>query len=84
MQGEEIAEAFNAIYSTILGYKKLTPRQVFSRIRCWVSLSERTSTTIDGRMVNGYKVVNLNPYELEGLPVTTIPKTKNMNRVFRF
>ncbi len=84
MQGEEIAEAFNAIYSTILGYKKLTPRQVFSRIRCWVSLSERTSTTIDGRMVNGYKVVNLNPYGLEGLPVTTIPKTENMNRVFRF
>lgn len=84
MQGEEIAEAFNAIYSTILGYKKLTPRQVFSRIRCWVSLSERTSTTIDGRMVNGYKVVSLNPYGLEGLPVTTIPKTENMSRVFRF
>lgn len=84
MTGEAIEQAFNSVYSGILGYDPLKQRAVFTKIGCWVKLSSRTSTTIDGVRMNGYRVLNLNPFDLEDNPIETISATTDMERVFKF
>lgn len=84
MTGEAIEQAFNSVYSGILGYGPLKQRAVFTKIGCWVKLSSRTSTTIDGVRMNGYRVLNLNPFDLEDNPIETISATTDMERVFKF
>lgn len=84
MTGEDIEQAFNSVYSSILGYAPLKQRAVFTKIGCWVKLSSRTSTTIDGVRMNGYRVLNLNPFDLEDNPIETISATTDMERVFKF
>lgn len=84
MTGEEIKNAFNAVYSAILGYSELTRNEAFAKVGCWIKLSDRTSTTRNGVRMNGYRVENLNPYGLEGNPIEAIPLTANMSRVFKF
>lgn len=84
MTGEAIEQAFNSVYSGILGYVPLKQRAVFTKIGCWVKLSPRTSTRINGEIKNGYRVLNLNPFRLEGNPIETISPTANMSRIFKF
>lgn len=84
MTGEEIKNAFNAVYSAILGYSELTRNEAFAKVGCWIKLSGRTSTTRNGVRMNGYRVENLNPYGLEGNPIETISLTTNMSRIFKF
>lgn len=84
MTGEAIEQAFNSVYSGILGYDPLKQRAVFTKIGCWVKLSSRTSTTIDGVRMNGYRVLNLNPFDLEGNPIEAISATTDMERIFKF
>ena len=84
MTGEAIEQAFNSVYSGILGYDPLKQRAVFTKIGCWVKLSSRTSTTIDGVRMNGYRVLNLNPFDLEDNPIETISATTDMERIFKF
>lgn len=84
MTGEDIEQAFNSVYSSILGYAPLKQRAVFTKIGCWVKLSSRTSTTIEGVRMNGYRVLNLNPFDLEDNPIETISATTDMERVFKF
>lgn len=84
MTGEAIEQAFNSVYSGILGYDPLRQRAVFTKIGCWVKLSSRTSTTIDGVRMNGYRVLNLNPFDLEGNPIEAISATTDMERIFKF
>lgn len=84
MTGEAIEQAFNSIYSGILGYEPLTQRAVFTKIGCWVKLSSRTSTTIDGIRINGYRILNLNPFGLEDSPIEIISADTNMERIFQF
>lgn len=84
MTGEAIEQAFNSVYSGILGYDPLKQRAVFTKIGCWVKLSSRTSTTIDGVRMNGYRILNLNPFDLEGNPIEAISATTDMERIFKF
>ena len=84
MTGEAIEQAFNSVYSGILGYDPLKQRAVFTKIGCWVKLSSRTSSTIDGVRMNGYRVLNLNPFDLEGNPIEAISATTDMERIFKF
>lgn len=84
MTGETIAQAFNSVYSGILGYEPLSQRAVFTKIDCWVKLSARTSTTINGERINGYRVINLNPFGLEENPLERISADTDMERIFKF
>ena len=84
MTGESIEQAFNSVYSGILGYEPLKQRAVFTRIGCWIKLSNRTSTRINGEIKNGYRVLNLNPFGLEGTPLQTISSNTDMERIFKF
>lgn len=84
MTGEAIEQAFNSVYSGILGYEPLTQRAVFTKIGGWVKLSARTSTTIDGIRINGYRILNLNPFGLEDSPIEIISADTNMERIFQF
>lgn len=84
MTGEDIERAFNSVYSGILGYEPLKQRAVFTKIDCWVKLSARTSTTINGVRINGYRVLNINPFGLKNAPIETIPSPTDMKRIFAF
>lgn len=84
--GNTLTEKFNNLWQGILGYDVLTNNQAFPKIKLFCKLSERTSTRVGGRTVNGYKVIS---YDVLGLndecePVTIIPANIDMRNKFRF
>lgn len=82
--GEELTEKFNAIYSGVLGYAPLTPRQAIPIIRNFCTISERTSKRVEGKPIGAYKVIDYNPFGLEGEPLKRITANQNMKSFFRF
>ena len=82
--GAELTDRFNAIYSGLLNYPNLTPKQAIPLIRNFCTLSERTSMRINGKTVGAYRILNLNPFGLEGMPLERIPATTSVSRFFRF
>lgn len=82
--GVELTNRFNAIYSGLLNYSILTPKQAIPIIRNFCTLSERTSKRINGRLVMGYRIININPYRLEGEPLERISAGISINHLLKF
>ena len=72
------------LYSGLLNHPNLTPKQAIPLIRSFCTLSERTSMRINRRPVGAYKILNLNPFGLEGMPLERIPATTSVSHFFRF
>lgn len=84
LTGAQLTDRFNAIYSGLLNYPNLTPKQAIPLIRNFCTLSERTSMRINGRPVGAYKILNLNPFGLEGEPLERISARTSVNHLLRF
>lgn len=80
----QLTENFNTIYSGLLNHPNLTPNKAIRLIRHFCTLSERTTTRINGKPISGYRILNFNPYGLEGEPLSRIPATTSVNRLLRF
>lgn len=80
----QLTENFNTIYSGLLNHPNLTPNKAIRLIRHFCTLSERTTTRIKGKPISGYRILNYNPYGLEGEPLSRIPATTSVNRLLRF
>lgn len=82
--GAELTNRFNAIYSGLLNYPSLTPRQAIPLIRNFCTLSDKTSIRIDGRPVGAYRIIDTNPYRLEGEPLERISAETPITRLLKF
>lgn len=82
--GAELTSRFNAIYSGLLNYPSLTPRQAIPLIRNFCTLSDKTSIRIDGRPVGAYRIIDTNPYRLEGEPLERISAETPITRLLKF
>ena len=82
--GAQLTEKFNSIYSGLLNYPNLTPKKAFTLIKIFCTLSERTSMRINGRPVPAYRILNLNPFGLEGEPLERISANTSVVHLLRF
>lgn len=82
--GPQLTEKFNIIYNGLLKNPSLTSKQAIPLIKNFCTLSERTSMRINGKPVGAYRILNLNPFGLEGEPLSRIPATTSVNRLLRF
>lgn len=82
--GAELTSRFNAIYSGLLNYPSLTPRQAIPLIRNFCTLSDKTSIRIDGRPVGAYRIIDTDPYRLEGEPLERISAETPITRLLKF
>lgn len=82
--GSQLTEKFNSIYSGLLNYPNLTPKKAFTLIKIFCTLSERTSMRINGRPVPAYRILNLNPFGLEGEPLERISANTSVVHLLRF
>ena len=82
--GPQLTEKFNIIYNGFLRNPSLTSKQAIPLIKNFCTLSERTSMRINGKPVGAYRILNLNPFGLEGEPLSRIPATTSVNRLLRF
>lgn len=82
--GAQLTEKFNSIYSGLLNYPNLTPKKAFTLIKIFCTLSERTSMRINGRPVPAYRILNLNPFGLEGEPLERILANTSVVHLLRF
>lgn len=82
--GTELTNKFKNIYSGLLKYPIITPKQAIPLIRNFCSLSDRTSIRRDGKPVNAYRILNLNPFGLEGEPLERIPAETPLTTLLRF
>lgn len=82
--GTQLTEKFNIIYSGILSYPSLTPKQAIPLIKNFCTLSERTSMRINGKPVGAYRILNLNPFGLEGEPLERISARTSVTHLLRF
>lgn len=82
--GPQLTEKFNIIYNGFLRNQSLTSKQAIPLIKNFCTLSERTSMRINGKPVGAYRILNLNPFGLEGEPLSRIPATTSVNRLLRF
>ncbi len=82
--GAQLTEKFNSIYSGLLNYPNLTPKKAFTLIKIFYTLSERTSMRINGRPVPAYRILNLNPFGLEGEPLERISANTSVVHLLRF
>lgn len=82
--GAELTSRFNAIYSGLLNYPSLTPRQAIPLIRNFCTLSDKTSTRINGRPVGAYRIIDTDPYRLEGEPLERISAETPITRLLKF
>lgn len=84
MTGEELCAGFNAIYSGILGHRPVTQRQCFIHLKSIISLSSRTSIKKNGKVINGYRILSINPYDLSEHHLLVIDKIKDMRNLLKF
>ena len=82
--GVELTDRFNAIYSGLLNCPQLTPKQAIPIIRNFCTLSDRTSKRINGRPVMGYRIIDTNPYQLEGEPLERISADTSVIHLLKF
>lgn len=82
--GTQLTEKFNIIYSGLLNYPSLTPKQAIPLIKNFCTLSERTSMRINGKPVGAYRILNLNPFGLEGEPLERISAITSVTHLLRF
>lgn len=82
--GSQLTEKFNIIYNGLLRNPNLTSKQAIPLIKNFCTLSERTSMRINGKPVGAYRILNLNPFGLEGEPLSRIPATTSVNQLLRF
>lgn len=82
--GVQLTEKFNSIYSGLLNHPNLTPKKAFTLIKSFCTLSERTSMRINGRPVPAYRILNLNPFGLEGEPLERISASTSVVHLLRF
>lgn len=82
--GAQLTEKFNIIYSGLLNYPNLTPKQAIPLIKNFCTLSERTSMRINGKPVGAYRILNLNPFGLEGEPLQRISAKTSVTHLLRF
>lgn len=82
--GPQLTEKFNIIYNVFLRNPSLTSKQAIPLIKNFCTLSERTSMRINGKPVGAYRILNLNPFGLEGEPLSRILATTSVNRLLRF
>lgn len=82
--GAQLTENFNIIYSGLLNYPSLTPKQAIPLIKNFCTLSERTSMRINGKPVGAYKILNLNPFGFEGEPLERISARTSVTHLLRF
>lgn len=82
--GMQLTEKFNIIYSGLLNYPSLTPKQAIPLIKNFCTLSERTSMRINGKPVGAYRILNLNPFGLEGEPLERISARTSVTHLLRF
>ena len=80
----QLTERFNIIYSGLLNYPSLTPKQAFPLIKNFCTLSERTSMRINGKPVGAYRILNLNPFGLEGEPLERISARTSVTHLLKF
>lgn len=81
---DELTDRFNAIYSGLLNCPQLTPKQAIPIIRNFCTLSDRTSKRINGRPVMGYRIIDTNPYQLEGEPLERISADTSVIHLLKF
>ena len=81
--GTQLTEKFNIIYSSLLNYPSLTPKQAIPLIKVFCTLSERTSMRINGKPVGAYRILNLNPFGLEGEPLQRISARTSVTHLLR-
>lgn len=82
--GVQLTERFNIIYSGLLNYPSLTPKLAFPLIKNFCTLSERTSMRINGKPVGAYRILNLNPFGLEGEPLERISARTSVTHLLKF
>lgn len=82
--GAQLTENFNIIYSGLLSYPSLTPKQAIPLIKNFCTLSDRTSMRINGKPVGAYRILNLNPFGLEGEPLERISAITSVTHLLRF
>lgn len=83
LTGTELTERFNAIYSGLFNYPKLTRKRAIPLIKNFCTLSERTSIRIKGKPVGAYKVLDLTPFGLEGEPLERIPAETSITHLLK-
>ena len=81
--GPQLTEKFNIIYSGLLNFPSLTPKKAIPLIKNFCTLSERTSMRINGKPVGAYRILNLNPFGLEGEPLKRISARTSVAHLLR-
>ena len=84
--GNELTDKFNTIYSGILGYNELSPKQAIPLIKAFCALSNRTSKRVNGKPIGAYKIISHNPFDFEAHiePLQRLSSSQDMRRKFRF
>ena len=84
--GDELTDKFNTIYSGILGYNELSPKQAIPLIKAFCALSNRTSKRVNGKPIGAYKIISHNPFDFEAHiePLQRLSSSQDMRRKFRF
>lgn len=79
--GNELTNKFNAIWSGVLGNDKMTERAAIPLIKKYFCKINSTSVRKDGGLpTRHYKIISLNPLEINGNPINYIPNDADMHR----
>ncbi len=78
--GDELTNKFNAIWSGVLGYEKLTERAAIPLVRKYLCEVKSTTVRINGEPKRHYKIISLNPFGINGNPIKTIPNDADIHR----
>jgi hypothetical protein len=78
--GDELTNKFNAIWSGVLGYEKLTERAAIPLVRKYLCEVKPTTMRKNGEPKRHYKIMSLNPLGINGKPIKTISNDTDMHR----